>query len=409
MKKVALVIGNKDYCIGQLSSPLNDANDMANSLKDLGFSVILKENLSKMDFKQAIYNFENEIDKNGTALFYYSGHGMQYEGTNYLLPVDVTLEKEYFIEDESIKINMILEAMNHAKSTSNILLIDACRDNPFSKNFKSLERGLGESKTTPPFGTIIFYATSPGKVAIDGNDNKKHSIYTKTLLTQIKKENQRFEDLVISVTTKVEEETQGKQIPWIEGILRNVFYFNSTEVKNNLFQENIKKENSIGIMMNLTKYEKMILEVIYALVHDEGNIEGKVGFEYSKVAEYLQQEKNIEINSSQVHSLLINLKDKGFIKAEFTFGHIFNIILLQDVSNIIQELNQVKLAKDESFNQRVDYLNTLKMKKSSILEKLGYMYQKEIKFADGAKKYEMKQEIKELEQELQEVEKKLTT
>ncbi|MEI6610517.1 MAG: caspase family protein, partial [Deltaproteobacteria bacterium] len=178
-KRTALVIGNSDYEIGNLTNPVNDAVDMASTLKRLGFEVILKKNIRHRDMEEAIEDFGNRLKRGGVGLFYYAGHGIQINGVNYIIPIGAKIKKESDVKFEAVDANRILDEMGNANNGLNIIILDACRDNPLARNFRSSNRGLAVISSAPE-GSFISYATGPGQVAMDGE--KRNSPYTAALL-----------------------------------------------------------------------------------------------------------------------------------------------------------------------------------------------------------------------------------
>ena len=177
-KKLALVIGNKDYKDAPLRNPVNDAEDLGQALRKLGFSVITKTNVNQKDFEDAINEFARKIIDAHIAVFYFSGHGCQAKGENYLLPVGYSFNSEADLRHKAVSAGFVLDKMEEAKSRLKIMILDACRDNPF-KGVRSASRGL--TQMSAPDGSFIAYATAPGKVAKDGED--RNSPYAKHLLT----------------------------------------------------------------------------------------------------------------------------------------------------------------------------------------------------------------------------------
>jgi hypothetical protein len=222
---IALVIGNASYKESPLNNPVNDAQDMAKALGELGFTVILKTNASQKDMDEGLDEFTNKLS-NGcvgcvgcVGLFYYSGHGVQFEGTNYLISVDANINDETDIKYTSLDVNEIIDHMkNDNKNGMNIIILDACRNNPFS-NSRSLGRGLVETKASRGF--IIGYATEPGSVAYDGPG--RNSVYTKYLLTAMKTPGLKIEDVFKYILEKTSLET--KQTPWMSTSFVGDFYF----------------------------------------------------------------------------------------------------------------------------------------------------------------------------------------
>lgn len=221
-RRLALIIGNGDYKSSPLKNPLNDARDMAAMLQQLGFQVIHEENATRKQMDIAIRNFGQKLSSGGTGLFYFAGHGMQVKGRNFLIPVDANIESESDVEHESIDAGKVLGKMEDARNPVNIVILDACRDNPFSRSFRSAEKGL--ARMDAPVGSIIAYATAPGSVAADGKG--RNGVYTKYLLDAMVAGNQTIEQVFKMVRNSVITETKSKQIPWESTSLRGDFYFN---------------------------------------------------------------------------------------------------------------------------------------------------------------------------------------
>jgi uncharacterized caspase-like protein len=219
-QRVALVIGNSAYSSGPLKNPVNDAADMAAMLKKLGFSVTLKKDASLQEMDEAIEAFGNRLKRGGIGLFYYAGHGVQVNGTNYLLPIGARINKESDVKYQAVDANKILDEMATANNGLNIVMLDACRDNPFARSFRNAVRGLAIVSSAPS-GTFISYSTSPGNVARDGDG--RNSPYTAALLQYIQSPGQTISDVFINVRTKVKRETG--QVPWELSSLEGKFYF----------------------------------------------------------------------------------------------------------------------------------------------------------------------------------------
>jgi len=219
-QRTALVIGNGAYSSGPLKNPVNDATDMSAILKKLGFSVTLKSNSSLQEMEDAIEAFGNLLKRGGVGLFYYAGHGVQVNGTNYLLPIGARINKEADVKYQAVDANKILDEMAAANNGLNIVMLDACRDNPFTRSFRSAARGLAIVSSAPS-GTFISYSTSPGNVARDGDG--RNSPYTAALLQYMQAPGQTISDVFINVRTKVKKETG--QVPWELSSLEGRFYF----------------------------------------------------------------------------------------------------------------------------------------------------------------------------------------
>ncbi|MGO9415195.1 MAG: SUMF1/EgtB/PvdO family nonheme iron enzyme [Syntrophobacteraceae bacterium] len=220
-KRTALVIGNAAYESGALRNPVNDARAMAKTLADLSFEVTLKENLNQKQMKQEIQVFGEKLQKGGVGLFYYAGHGIQVNGRNYLLPVGAAIEHEKQVEYEAVDMGAVLGEMDYAHARMNIVIIDACRDNPFARSFRSISQGL--ASIDAPTGTLIAYATAPGSVANDGQG--ENGVYTGELIKAMVQPGLKIEDVFKQVRSAVREATGGRQVPWESSSLEGDFYF----------------------------------------------------------------------------------------------------------------------------------------------------------------------------------------
>jgi len=220
--RIALVLGNSDYQLAPLINPVNDARDMAAVLKECGFTVTLKLNTSRKEMEMSLREFGRALSSSKVGLFYYAGHGMQLKGRNYLIPVNALIESESDIEFESLDAGRILGKMEDAGNSLNIVILDACRNNPFSRSFRSsTSRGL--IRMDAPKGSLIAYATAPGSVAEDGED--RNGTYTKYLIENIKKTGLSLEEVFKNARVAVLEETEDRQVPWETSSLTGNFYF----------------------------------------------------------------------------------------------------------------------------------------------------------------------------------------
>ncbi len=218
---VALVIGNSAYDTAPLRNPVNDARAMGKTLRELGFDVTEKENLNQKDMKREIQTFGQKLQKGGVGLFYYAGHGMQVSGRNYLIPVGARIEHEKQVEYEAVDMGAVLSEMDYARNNMNIVILDACRDNPFARSFRSSAQGL--AAVNAPSGTLIAYATAPGSVASDGPG--ENGIYTGELIKIMHSPGVKIEDVFKQVRSAVRQESDGKQTPWESSSLEGDFYF----------------------------------------------------------------------------------------------------------------------------------------------------------------------------------------
>jgi Flp pilus assembly protein TadD len=226
--RTALVIGNGAYKDSPLVNPTNDARDFAQALARFGFTVIHKENLSQTEMKIAIREFGEKLQQGGVGLFYYAGHGMQVEGRNYLIPLDASITHETEVESVAVDLGLVLAQMGRAKNRLNIVILDACRNNPFAQKFRSTTGGL--ASIDAPSGTLIAYATAPGRVAMDGEG--KNGIYTRELLKALRSPGLKIEEVFKQVRIAVRDRTAEKQVPWESSSLVGDFYFSESGNKN---------------------------------------------------------------------------------------------------------------------------------------------------------------------------------
>lgn len=222
-KRTALIIGNARYGDGPLRNPVNDARAMASTLRGMGFEVMLHTDISQRDMKVAIRNFGEEIKRNGgVALFYFAGHGMQVNGNNYLIPVGAQIERELDVELESVELYRVMGEMEEADNRMNIVILDACRNNPYTRALRS-KTGEGLNITAAPSGTYIAFATAPGSVAADGDG--ANGLYTQELLFALKTPGLKIEDVFKRVRKQVRIKSNGAQIPWENSSIEGDFYF----------------------------------------------------------------------------------------------------------------------------------------------------------------------------------------
>lgn len=219
--RVALVIGNSAYKSSPLKNPANDATDIAKELQYLGFRVILRRDASQRDMKQAVREFSSELKRAQVGLFYFAGHGIQVKGGNYLVPVGVDIENEADAEDMSVDANYVLRTMEEAQVKVSIIILDACRNNPFARSFRSASRGLAQMSAAT--GSLIAFATAPGSVAADGTG--RNGLYTQYLLESLRQPNTDILKVFQRVRANVVKDTGGKQTPWESTSLVGDFYF----------------------------------------------------------------------------------------------------------------------------------------------------------------------------------------
>jgi hypothetical protein len=220
-KRVALVIGNGAYKDAPLRNPVNDARAMAQALNGVGFEVILRENTTQRDMLRAVGEFGRKLSSNSVGLFYYAGHGIQVRGRNFLIPIDATIQSEAEASLEALDVERVLEQMQQAGNRMNMVILDACRNNPFERRFRSVSGGL--APIDAPKGTLLAYATAPGKVAADGDG--ANGLYTQELLQAIRQPGLKVEDVFKRVRGAVAQRTSDQQMPWEASSLTGDFFF----------------------------------------------------------------------------------------------------------------------------------------------------------------------------------------
>ena len=221
-RRTALVIGNSGYSSSPLKNAVNDASDIAANLQRLGFSVTLKKNASHQEMEDAILEFGEQLKKGGVGLFFYAGHGVQKDSRNYLIPVGARINKDTDVKFQAVDAEMVLAEMGNAGNNLNIVILDACRDNPFSNSFRSTSRGLAIISDAHK-GTFITYSTSPGKVAADGSG--RNSPYTESLIKYMNTTGLPIEEVFKEVRKDLGRKTGGQQVPWELSSLEGKFYF----------------------------------------------------------------------------------------------------------------------------------------------------------------------------------------
>jgi hypothetical protein len=220
--RVAFIIGNGGYPKSlALKNPLNDATAIEKQLSNLGFETKSYKDLKVAEVSGLRQQMESRLKRNSVLFFYYAGHGVQIDGRNYLLPVDATLNDGDKASQESLFLGDVLHAIERMRPKIAVVILDACRDNPFKdqKNSSAAKQGL--ARVDPPTSTVVFYATRPGGTAQDGDD--ENGVFTKALLQEIVKPEQPLEVLFRRVSTAVYKNTRGEQEPWIEGVIREEF------------------------------------------------------------------------------------------------------------------------------------------------------------------------------------------
>ena len=226
-QRLALVIGNGAYKDSPLPNPVNDAADMARVLEASGFTVIKRENASLREMHLALREFGDRLGRTATGVFYFAGHGLQVRGRNYLLPVDADIAREDEVAFAALDLGAVMEKLDSAKNPVNIVVLDACRDNPFGKRLAPSAKGLAPVDAPP--GTFIAYATAPGSTAADGKG--RNGLYTHHLVREIEKPGAPIEEVFKAVRAGVRADSKSLQVPWESTSLESQFMFRSPPPK----------------------------------------------------------------------------------------------------------------------------------------------------------------------------------
>lgn len=282
MKRLALIIGISKYeNASSLKNPVNDANSMAIVLKKLGFDVIILKDSNYKDFKVALNEFGDKLNDYEVGMFYFAGHGIQVKGLNYLIPSDANPKSENQVEYDCINANLILSLMEDASNSINLIVLDACRNNPFERSWERSLTNQGLSYMSAPYGTLIAYSTAPNKTASDGEG--QNGLYTSELLDEIISPNMTIIKVLQNVRQSVIKITEGNQVPWESTSLLDDFVFNDNhyfslstfckkliynnrDVVFNQLKLEIWDTNRIvhsGIPLNEMDAEEGVLEVYY--------------------------------------------------------------------------------------------------------------------------------------------------
>ena len=227
-RRLALVIGNNAYATQPLDNAINDSREMAKALQSVGFEVIRKENLGAREFRATLRDFAKRVQiEEGIALVYYAGHGVQISGRNYLVPVDAALRDEDEVKDESVDIDdTFLSRIEKSRKRLTMVVLDACRNNPFRRGRSG---GGGLATMDAPRGTLIAFATSPGKTADDGSG--ANSIYTGALARAVIQEGLPVEQVFKRAGLEVAQLTRNQQVPWISSNFFDDFFFKPLDVR----------------------------------------------------------------------------------------------------------------------------------------------------------------------------------
>jgi len=241
-RRVALVIGNGAYVgVSRLDNPSNDANDMAAKLATLGFSVTKLVDADLLKMEGAESSFASDAKNATIRLFYYAGHAVQSDGINWLLPVDASIKEAYELKAKAFSAQEVLDGLKDAGPGINVVILDACRDNPFKSSARSAgaSRGLAVMGIS---GSLIVYATAPGSTAADGTG--RNGVFTQALLGRLDSPGVSLQEIMTNVSADVADITKGSQEPWIQANLTRMVYLVTPEEARARFAANLAKGQS---------------------------------------------------------------------------------------------------------------------------------------------------------------------
>jgi uncharacterized caspase-like protein len=231
--KIALIIGNADYKLKPLRNAVTDARSVATAMQDVGFNLIVRENASQASMIDAMKEFWLRGRRSEARVLYFAGHGMQYRGRNYLIPVDMVINQEEEVPRKAASVDEVVEKLNENNRGVNVVILDACRTPPLAGSTRTRSGGLGVARSmnpglaqvNAPQGTLIAFSTAPGAVAYDGIDGS--SPYTRHLVDQLRTPGQSIEQLFKRVRIGVARDTANKQVPWESSSLMGDFCFST--------------------------------------------------------------------------------------------------------------------------------------------------------------------------------------
>lgn len=273
---LALVIGNSAYThIARLDNPSNDARDMCAALRTLGFRATCHLDLpTRRELKKAITDYTGQLRKGGVAVIYYAGHGIQERGENFIIPTDAMLKQAADIEDEALPLSYVMRLLEESRSGLNVVVLDACRDNPMRQHRGVSTGGLAPVEAPP--GTIVVYATAPGRVALDGKQGS-NGIFTAELLKYIKQPGLTVEEMVKRVTLAVQLEARSRfgieQVPWINSSFTGRFCFAGCEDPQLVRELEVTRKAKQALEQKAQEYEKRQVEREKRLTALESEVE----------------------------------------------------------------------------------------------------------------------------------------
>jgi hypothetical protein len=380
-KRIALVIGNNNYEYGtQLQNAVSDANSISETLKALGFEVLYHNNLGQKEMKQAIDLYGEKLKSFDVGLFYYSGHGMQFNGNNYLIPIDANLNSETEAEYDCVDAGRVLSKMETSGTKTNLIILDACRNNPFVKSWYRGSKKTGLAFMDAPTGSLIAYSTSPGSTASDGSG--KNGLYTSYLLESMVNPDLNILQVFQEVRKNVREASNNNQIPWESTSLENDFFFNQTgKLFTNNTSQKIDDDEKIDDKEVRLKIDRIKADT--SLIWCEAS--GKTLAEADKLADeefnkmLSKKLKNSILTSVQSSSSVSNSQEKGIqlVLSELRNTSLRKVLIEKRTTYVIRYLS------------KHEYELNLELKKNRIVTLIesAEEAEKNLRIADALKYY----------------------
>jgi len=305
-KRIALVIGNSAYSgSSALKNPVNDANLMAKTLQELGFTVIKRTDANRAQMAQAVAEFWSKLGQYNVALFYFAGHGVQVNGVNYLIPVDATLENKDMVAFEAISVNDISSKFEEYDKNINILILDACRNNPFRSWARGGERGF--KAMNPASGTIIAFATSEGSTAADGKG--ANGLYTEQLVKQLKQP-VPIEKVFKLTRVEVERLSNGQQSPQEWSKLKGDFYFAGQANPNQ--GTNVTPDDVV--------FNPGSVEIKYGSISIDSDISGNLYLDGQKIGYINANSRRNKLNNITIGNHTLEIRGTDNFRKEITIA-----------------------------------------------------------------------------------------
>ena len=336
----ALVIGNSAYKVSPLKNPANDARAVGEALKAMGFDVTLALDLPRAEMLAAARQYTEALaGAKPIGLFYFAGHGVQLAWRNYLLPVDAVIERQEDVPKACLDINTVIEGLARAANPMNVIVLDACRENPFGRDWR--ERGLSQLDAPP--GTFLAYATSPGNVASDGAG--ANGLYTEHLLREMRVPEAKIEDVFKRVRLGVRRTSKGAQVPWESTSLEDDFWFiPPKELKKRSDEEaerEFKQEAELWARAESAREAAALEEYIWR--YPNGN--------FSELAQLNLDELLVALGErkAEVVAAPANPYSKGFARADTSYkvGDSYTYAMADQISKVVHN----------TFTQTVERVN----------------------------------------------------